>query len=155
METVIGTIHSEILRAHLEEAARSGSAENSVAGLMRAALVGDIETVKVFLDRGTAVNSRDRNGRTSLMEAVFGGHSDTVRELVHRGADVNAQDRDGWTALMEAAAKARPDIVRILLNYQANPAIEDKNGWTALRMASRYHPDVIRLLKDAGANRSQ
>jgi ankyrin repeat protein len=150
--SIVGTVHSEVVRASLEEVASTGRAENNVAGLMRAALVGDTNALSALLDRGVAVNSKDRYGRTPLIEAVFGGNPDTVRELVRRGADVNAQDIDGWTALMEAATKARPEIIRILLEHQANPSIKNKNGSTALRMTSRHHPEVVRLLKDAGAH---
>jgi ankyrin repeat protein len=147
---VIGNLHLETVRVSLEQANVSASPVDCLAGMMRAALIGNTGAVKTFLDRGVAVNGRDASGRTPLMEAVFGGHIDTVEELLKRGADVNAQDRDGWTALMEAAAKARLDIVRTLLAHGADNRIKNKNGRTALKTTAKCNTEVRRLLRDAG-----
>jgi ankyrin repeat protein len=135
----------------LQRASLNAITEDSLAGILRAALIGDAEAVSAFLDRGVPVNGRDAGGRTALMEAVFGCHPDTVELLLKRGAEVNAQDRDGWTALMEASAKGRADVVRRLLAYGADVRIKNKNGWTALRTTARCNTNVARLLKDAGA----
>lgn len=145
---VIGKVHLEVVKASLQRVSLNASTEDSLAGFMRAALVGDTGAVSAFLDRGVAVDARDTGGRTPLMEAVFGGHIDTVEELLKRGAEVNAQDRDGWTALMEASAKGRADVVRTLLSHGANARIKNKNGWTALRTTAKCNTDVSRLLRD-------
>ena len=151
MAYVIGRVHTEAVGASLERANLGAKPEDSLAGMMRAALIGHTSAVTLFLNHGVAVNAVDTNGRTPLIEAVFGGHIDTVEELLKRGADVNAQDRDGWTALMEAGSKGRADVVRTLLARGANARIRNKNGWTALRTTAKCNTEITRLLRDAGA----
>jgi uncharacterized protein len=148
---VIGRVHTEAVQASLERANLDAKPPDSLAGMMRAALIGHTAAVKLFLDYGVAVNAADATGRTPLIEAVFGGHIDTVEELLKRGAHVNAQDGDGWTALMEAAAKGRADIVRILLALGADARIRNRNGWTALRTTAKCNTEISRLLREAGA----
>jgi uncharacterized protein len=146
---VIGQVHSEAIGASLERAYLSAEPDDSLVGIMRAALIGNTDAVVQFLGYGVAVNALDTNARTPLMEAVFGGHIHTVEELLKRGADVNSQDNDGWTALMEAAAKGRADIVRILLAHGANAHIKNKNGWTALKTTAKCNTELTRLLRSA------
>ena len=152
MACVIGTAHVEFVRAYLERANLAQKPDDSSAGMLRAALVGNTAAVSIFLDRGVAVNATDINGRTPLIEATFGSHIDTVEELLNRGADVDAQDGDGWTALMEAASKGRADVVRTLLAHGADARIKNKKGWTALKTTSKCNTEISRLLRNAGAD---
>jgi ankyrin repeat protein len=144
-------MHIEAVRASLERTARESAADADLAAMMRAAMIGHTTAVAAFLERGIAIDATDQNGRTPLMEAVFGGHIDTVEELLARGANVNAQDADGWTALMEAAAKGRADLVRTLLERGADARLKNKNGWNALKTTARGNTEVVRLLRNAGA----
>ncbi len=150
MAYVIGRVHTEAVQASL--ANLGAKPDDSLAGMMRAALIGHTVAVTLFLDRGVSVNAVDTTGRTPLIEAVFGGHTDTAEELLKRGADVNAQDADGWTALMEAASKGRADFVRILLAQGADARIRNRNGLTALKTTARCNIEISRLLKEAGAD---
>lgn len=151
MAYVIGRSHTEAVQASLERAHLGAMPGDSLAGMMRAAMIGNSEAVTLFLNHGVPINATDTSGRTTLMEAVFGGHFDTVELLLARGAAVNAQDNDGWTALMEAASKGRVDLVRILLEYGADARIRNRNGWSALKTTAKCNTEVTRLLRDAGA----
>lgn len=152
MAFAIGRVHTEAVAASLQSATRGASPNEILAGMMRAALIGDTSAVTRFLDLGAKIDAVDNTGRTTLIEAVFGGHLDTIQELLNRGADVNAQDVDGWTALMEAASKGRADVVRTLLAHGADPGMKNKNGWTALRTTAKASTELIRLLRLAGAS---
>jgi len=149
---VIGRVHTEAVQASLERANLDANPDDSLAGMMRAALIGYTAAVTLFLAHGVPVNAVDTNGRTPLIEAVFGGHIDTAEELLKRGADVNAQDGDGWTALMEAASKGHADFVGILLAHGADARIRNRNGWTALKTTAKCNSEITRLLRDAGAD---
>jgi ankyrin repeat protein len=149
---VIGTAHVAFVRAALERSNLAQKPDDSTAGMLRAALIGNTAAVSIFLDRGVAINATDANGRTPLIEAVFGSHIDTVEELLKRGADVNAQDADGWTALMEAALKSRADVVRTLLAHGADARIRNRKGWTALKSTSKCNTEISRLLRTSGAD---
>lgn len=151
MAYVIGRVHTDAVGASLERASLGGRPEESLAGMMRAALIGHTSAVIAFLERGVAVNAPDTNGRTPLIEAVFGGHADTVDELLKRGAGVNIQDRDGWTALMEAASKGRLDLVKTLLAHGADARLRNKNGWTVLKTTAKCNTEITRMLRQAGA----
>ncbi|HSE35989.1 MAG TPA: ankyrin repeat domain-containing protein [Blastocatellia bacterium] len=152
MAYVIGRTHTEAIQASLDRAILGAPPDDSLAGLMRAALIGHTAAVSVFLDHGVPVNAVDSSGRSPLIEAVFGGHLDTVEELLKRGADVNARDNDGWTALMEAASKGRANLVRTLIAHGADARIRNRHGWTALKTTSKCNAEVNRMLRDAGAS---
>jgi uncharacterized protein len=146
---VIGRVHTEAVQASL--ANLHGNPDDNLAGLMRAAMIGQTAAVTFFLDHRVAVNAVDTNGRTSLIEAVFGGHIDTVVELLRRGANVNAQDHDGWTALMEASSKGRAELVRTLLAHGADASLKSRNGLTALKTTAKCNTEITRLLRHAAA----
>ena len=59
--------------------------------LFAAARKGDIEAVKVVLQKGVDVNAKTRYGATALHYACDRGHLEVVRFLIERGADVNAR----------------------------------------------------------------
>jgi len=59
--------------------------------LMRAALLGQSETVKALLLSGADVNARNNEGRTALMFAIVNLRTPTVQALLDFGADVNVQ----------------------------------------------------------------
>lgn len=59
---------------------------NCVTTLMSAALIGDIDTVKVMLDRGADVNAQDRIGWTALKYAEWKHHTDIAQLLRKAGA---------------------------------------------------------------------
>ena len=67
---------------------------------MTASKVGNLESVRVLLDRGAKVDAADpAYHQTSLMIAVRENHPAVVHLLVQRGANVNAQTRTGETRL--------------------------------------------------------
>ena len=75
--------------------------------LFNAAKNGDLEAVKLLLDRGIDPNLEDRRGWTALMIGSQNRRLKIVKELLNRGADPNAQNRDGDTALMVAISRRR------------------------------------------------
>jgi ankyrin repeat protein len=123
------------------------------SALVLAARYGQRDTVRLLLDQGTAIDSRDGLGRTALIAAAGEKDKDTVALLLSRGADVAATDADGATALLHAATKGYLDNVRLLL--EAGAAIEavDGNGETALTSAVRFdHITVVDYLLAHGAD---
>jgi ankyrin repeat protein len=113
---------------------------------------GDLWTLKIRLDRGINVNSRDKLNRTALIYAARYCTLDIVKELLNRGADPNLQDRDGKTALMAAVrCPDQVEIVRELLDHGADPNIKDNHGLTAINLANEEpiienYKEVIDLL---------
>lgn len=100
-------------------------------------------------------NALTKNGDTKLIDAISGGETAKAKKLVEQGADVNEKNDQGYTALMAAAVTGNTEIANILLSKGANVTPKDKEkGRTALMWAEQAnvkHPDVAKLLKDAGA----
>jgi ankyrin len=101
--------------------------------LMRAAFSGDLELVKLLLDRGADLNIRSKDYET-MLEAAAGlgfiqGYSkgksaaerlEVVKLFVGLGADVNAADDYGITALMVAANLGDVAIIQYLVDKGAD-----------------------------------
>jgi ankyrin repeat protein len=81
---------------------------------------GQTDVVKLLLERGAAVNAREkRNGLSSLSHAVGRGEKELVSVLLAHGADPLLKDADGRTALERAEANGASEIVALL--KQAKP----------------------------------
>jgi ankyrin repeat protein len=62
-----------------------------------AAFMGNLSKVKMFIEEGADVDSKDGQGRTPLLFAALGGNKQVVEFLVDKGADINARKNErGW-----------------------------------------------------------
>ncbi len=142
--------------AKQEETAQVNAvAKAESADLMRqAALDGDLEQVKAFLDAGADPNTPDPDGRMALMFAAFNGHSEVVLELLARGAGIDRRDLMGRTALLYAATGPFPETVKILLDKGAEPNVTDTDEHFSplMHAAAEGNLDVVKILLEAGAD---
>ncbi|KAL6261095.1 hypothetical protein P5V15_008628 [Pogonomyrmex californicus] len=109
-------------------------------GIWKAALDGDIDQIKYFLQKGVFVDVLDSAGYTALHYAARGGHVHVCELLLKNGANVNSRTR-----CLEATALHRaidiPDsdemveMVDLLLRNGADPNLTDVDGKTALHRA--------------------
>jgi len=103
--------------------------------------------VELLLQKGAALEARDRFGWTPLTAAVFAGHTDTVKLLLANKADTNHVDNSGISPLMYAAQKGEAQIVELLLANGADPFLKDEDGKTAIQYAGdEGHTDIVKLL---------
>jgi len=106
--------------------------------LMRAAFSGDLELVKLLLERGADPHIQSKDRETTLMAAcgtgfINGyskGHSpadrlEVVKLLVQLGEDVNAADNYGITPLMVAANLGDVPVIQYLIDQGADLAAYD------------------------------
>jgi len=123
--------------------------------LMRAALAGDLKTVKMLLKSGADPNGRNDEGRTALMFAAINRKTSCAKELLRYGAEVNVVANDGGTALLLAASEGDSELVEILLNKGADVSARfHKTENTPLKLAREHgYDDIVRLLQAAGASR--
>ena len=112
---------------------------------------GDYAEVKRLIAEGADVNAENKKGSTALMWASGEGHPEVVRLLVDAGADVNAQNNKGYTASMWASYYGQKEVAQLLIEAGADVNVQDNNGKTALDASSYRHPEMIELLKKAGA----
>jgi hypothetical protein len=80
-----------------------------------AAARGDVQTLRVVLDAGAAVDARDRNGRTALIWAVSMGHYDAAHLLLERNAEAAR-------ALDAARERGNPAMMDLLRTYLKRPS---------------------------------
>lgn len=91
--------------------------------LLEAAENGNIDQVKIFLEKGADVNTKNKHGDTVLMRASREGHSGVVKYLIEKGADVNHVQKGGYANTALYAAVLHPnnsEVIKILVNAGAN-----------------------------------
>ena len=73
-------------------------------GLHYAAMSGNIETVRKFIDLGSDVNIQDNDGVSVLHYAAGSCNIDLVRLVINRGAEIRSIDKYGRSAVHHLAA---------------------------------------------------
>lgn len=146
--------------------------------LTRAAMNGDVDQVRLLIDRGAAIDRADRfrtplEAATSravvelllergadpklgrvLIDVIRRGELDLVERLLDLGADVNARDSRSQTpAFYAAEAPAGDPILALLIARGADVDRANDLGDTALHMAcKRCSLVAVELLLAAGAS---
>jgi ankyrin repeat protein len=138
---------------------RSGADVNGTQGdgataLHWAVYTDETSLVDRLLDAGANVNAANDHGVTPLALACESRNEAVIAALLRRGADPNASVSSGESALMTASRAGTVAGVKALLARGANVNVaEQSHGQTALMWAvSERHPDVVRLLIEAGAD---
>jgi ankyrin repeat protein len=71
----------------------------SLTALMLAARQGALQSARVLVDGGAALNLTDPDHTTAMVTAIINGHYDVAALLVERGADPNIGDNAGMAAV--------------------------------------------------------
>ena len=101
----------------------------------------------------SAVNSKDRSGRTLIYKYAARGDFDTSEMLLKAGANLRTYDHAGWTPLHEACLEGHVDIVRLMLTYDAEVNALGGDGDTPLHDAvGNIHREVVQVLLEFGAS---
>jgi ankyrin repeat protein len=82
--------------------------------LLNATVNADLATVRILLDNGGSVETKDANGSTLLVLAAESNDVAIVKLLLEKGADASAKDQQGETALINAARSGGTDVVGML-----------------------------------------
>ncbi|KAH6628318.1 ankyrin repeat-containing domain protein [Chaetomium tenue] len=94
------------------------------------------------------IQAADGLGATALMRSARRGRMALLRWLLDNGADINAQDSDEESALHYAATAGQVEATRELLQRGARVDI----GGSPVLLSAIHHPEVFKLLLDAGAD---
>jgi ankyrin repeat protein len=98
----------------------SGCSADLDKRLVAAANDGDLEQVRVLLQRGANVNYQIFDtGTTPLIAAARKGHVHVATALLAAGANINAIDHDVGAALYWAAFEGQQDMVKFMLERGA------------------------------------
>jgi beta-lactamase regulating signal transducer with metallopeptidase domain len=83
--------------------------------LIGAAGLGQLEAVRLLLDRGADVNLAAGGEGTPLIAAAREGHTDIVSLLLDRGARIDQVAPNADNALIQASTRGHLDVVRLLV----------------------------------------
>jgi uncharacterized protein len=113
--------------------------------------IAHTKIIRLLIDKGISVDSRNEQKYTPLIMATAGEHRDSLSLLLQAGAEPDLKDNNGQTALLYAAGSSDVEMVRKLLIAGASPHSTDKSGNTALHKAAvKGTPETMRLLLTAG-----
>src|SRR5437762_885233 len=120
--------------------------------LMTAARTGNVDAVKVLLDRKADVNAKENvHGQTALMWAVIENHVPVVKLLLARGAEIDAKTTARTPKGEYVPARAGGASGNGIIRQRALPTAE--GGITPLLFAIRDgNLELTRLLLDSGAD---
>ncbi|MCB1143104.1 MAG: ankyrin repeat domain-containing protein [Leptospiraceae bacterium] len=90
------------------------SFQKKYTALMVASKEGDLQLVKLLIDRGANVNATTPDGHTALMYASYNRYPEIVKVLIEHGANVNAKSIQGHTALSEIDDSHKEEIILLL-----------------------------------------
>jgi ankyrin repeat protein len=132
---------------------REGDEYQAAALMFSVARLGCEREARALIDRGAAVDARDREGATALGRAAQAGKTAVATLLIERGANVNARAVDGSTPLFYAAEADRAAMARLLLDRGADPNIPGRKGARPLAAAA-YNGSAasVELLLKRGAD---
>jgi ankyrin repeat protein len=112
----------------------------------------NIKTVRILIDAGADVNTRDNFDNTPL---IYTTNPDMIngREiaamLIQNGADMDAKGNGGQTALMHAGENGYAEMAKTLIGNGAKASTKDSQGKTALMLARKNGhektAEIIRL----------
>jgi ankyrin repeat protein len=115
---------------------------------LRAALAGDITTMRLLLEYGADPNITTNLGTTALMAAAGinwvvsqtftrsdAEYLEAARLCIEHGADVNAANSQGFTAMHGAANRGFDAMVRLLAENGAMLDVKDSQGRTPMTFA--------------------
>src|SRR6476646_2901714 len=83
--------------------------------LIQASAEGDLERVRLLVEKGAHVNARHKSGTTPLLAAALSGHVGVVEALLAQGADLKTRYRNDATALILVTARADEAMLKLLL----------------------------------------
>ena len=120
-----------------------------------AASRGNIEAMRLLIDRKADVNARNAAGGTALMAAAQTGRPQAVRLLLEKGADPNVRTKRNETALADAATAGNEETVKLLLDRGAEVNVQDIRGYSPLLYAAgsdAMPAGVVKMLLAKGAD---
>ncbi|TFJ86293.1 hypothetical protein NSK_002501 [Nannochloropsis salina CCMP1776] len=102
--------------------------DDELATMFNAVEEGDLESVKLLLDKGFKVNTTDYDLRSSLHFAATRGEDKIVELLTQRGADVHSRDRWGRNALQDAIDNGCTVVASMLAAQGAELRLRNSAG---------------------------
>eukprot|EP01114_Cavostelium_apophysatum_P014797 TRINITY_DN3922_c1_g1_i1.p1 TRINITY_DN3922_c1_g1~~TRINITY_DN3922_c1_g1_i1.p1 ORF type:complete len:591 (-),score=160.58 TRINITY_DN3922_c1_g1_i1:303-2075(-) len=114
-----------------------------------AARSGSLDCVRLLLEKGASVNSKDIKGNTPLHLAAIGGYEAMVSLLIKKGAKVTEENLDNKTAMHLATEHGKDDVCYILTTNGADVSIRYQWGDSHRKVHSFEEDELIGMAKSA------
>ena len=109
-----------------------------------AATNSDQELIKLFINHGADLESKDKDLWTPLHWAAFFGLGQTCKTLIDAGAEIDAQDINGHTPLYHLLKSIKLDIeAREMLINKPNPNNFDMHISRMLVLIENYDKEIL------------
>ena len=118
--------------------------------LISATFLDVAEAVKLLIDAGADLNSKNKEGSTALHTAAAFGKTEIANMLMDAGADLNVQNNEGSTPLHTSAFFCHTDIVKILLKKGADKSIKNKYNQTPYETVSMPYEKLEEVYEAIG-----
>ncbi len=116
-----------------------------------AALVGNLDLIKYFLEKGFDKKAFLKDG--SLISAAINNHVEIVKYLINQGKDINQHDCcNSMTALCMASQMQCAECVELLCDMGADIEAESEYGTPLFAAASSGDLKIVKILLKHGAN---
>eukprot|EP01102_Stenamoeba_stenopodia_P014132 TRINITY_DN4664_c0_g1_i2.p1 TRINITY_DN4664_c0_g1~~TRINITY_DN4664_c0_g1_i2.p1 ORF type:complete len:457 (+),score=109.05 TRINITY_DN4664_c0_g1_i2:217-1587(+) len=123
----IARIRDDELEGYQAPLSKSGNTkQKEIAALIDASPVAS--TIKLLVEAGADVNSKNATGATPLHEAAYKASEAAALILLKFQAKLDVKDKYGETALHYAVRAGHKAIVEILLEHGADPEIKGQRG---------------------------
>ena len=96
--------------------------------LMRAARIGNIESLRVLVDAKANLAKTNLLGQSAVIIASSAAPVEKIELLVEAGADLSIRDARGWSVLDHARARTDPNRNSVIEFLEANAPDEVKNA---------------------------
>jgi hypothetical protein len=123
LDTAVATGRIDTVKTLLQSGRRDFQSDLYGSVLQRACTLGDLETAKLLLEYGHAINPKSPmalGGNSPLMGAIMGGHVELVEFLISEGASTQGARSVFGNAIPTALWLDRRDVVRILVEHNAS-----------------------------------
>lgn len=107
----------------------------------------DLAAVKGALEKGTKVNTQDKNKRSLLLIATINQQLEMAQLLVAHGADVNLQADNLDSPFLYAGASGQTALVKLYLANSARFDVFNRyNGSALIPACERGHIETVKVL---------
>ncbi|ANU14581.1 ankyrin repeat domain-containing protein [Planococcus halocryophilus] len=119
--------------------------------LLSASASGDLEQVRMLLDKKVSIQYKDEFGQTALMQSVLSNHFAITEFLLKEGSNPNHKDSTGLSPFIAAGANGFSASLKLMTRYSADVNSVNRFGGTALLPSSeKGYVKTVQYCLEAG-----